>query len=64
MSKKLSSCFHLQIFWAEEHRKKEQFRFKCRWQTRHKNRLSRESVDALSLELFKVRLDGALSNMV
>ena len=29
---------------------------------RHWNRLSREVVDALSLETFKVRLDRALSN--
>ncbi|KFR11176.1 hypothetical protein N306_06969, partial [Opisthocomus hoazin] len=31
---------------------------------RHWNRLSREAVDASSLEVFKARLDGALSNLV
>jgi len=31
---------------------------------RHWNRLSREVVDALSLETFKVRLDRALSNLI
>jgi len=31
---------------------------------KHWNRLPREVVDALSLEAFKVRLDGALSNLV
>ncbi|KFV16778.1 hypothetical protein N340_14266, partial [Tauraco erythrolophus] len=31
---------------------------------RHWNRLLREVVDAPSLELFKARLDGALSNLV
>jgi len=31
---------------------------------RHWNRLPREAVDAPSLELFKARLDGALSNVV
>ncbi|KFQ33476.1 hypothetical protein N332_05703, partial [Mesitornis unicolor] len=31
---------------------------------RHWNRLPREAVDALSLELFKARLDRALSNLV
>jgi len=31
---------------------------------RHWNRLPREAVDASSLEMFKVRLDGALSNLV
>ncbi|KFW66245.1 hypothetical protein AS28_13746, partial [Pygoscelis adeliae] len=30
---------------------------------RHWNRLPREVVDAPSLETFKVRLDGALSNL-
>ncbi|KFM04159.1 hypothetical protein AS27_10727, partial [Aptenodytes forsteri] len=30
----------------------------------HWNRLPREVVDAPSLEVFKVRLDGALSNLV
>ncbi|KFW79428.1 hypothetical protein N305_09843, partial [Manacus vitellinus] len=31
---------------------------------RHWNRLPREAVDAPSLKVFKVRLDGALSNLV
>ena len=31
---------------------------------RHWNTLPREVVDALSLEIFKARLDGALSNLV
>jgi len=31
---------------------------------RHRNRLPREVVDAQSLEVFKIRLDGALSNPV
>ncbi|KFM07625.1 hypothetical protein AS27_06350, partial [Aptenodytes forsteri] len=31
---------------------------------RHCNRLPREVVDAPSLEVFKARLDGALSNLV
>ncbi|KFR08728.1 hypothetical protein Y956_01109, partial [Nipponia nippon] len=31
---------------------------------RHWNRLPREAVDAPSLEVFKGRLDGALSNLV
>ncbi|KFQ97862.1 hypothetical protein Y956_11724, partial [Nipponia nippon] len=31
---------------------------------RHQNRLPRGAVDAPSLELFKARLDGALSNLV
>ena len=31
---------------------------------RHWNRLSGELVDAPSLEVFKARLDGALSNLV
>jgi len=31
---------------------------------RHWNRLTREAVDAPSLEVFKARLDGALSNLV
>jgi len=30
----------------------------------HWNRLPREAVDAPSLEVFKARLDGALSNQV
>ncbi|KFU86635.1 hypothetical protein M959_13558, partial [Chaetura pelagica] len=31
---------------------------------RHWNRLPREAVDTPSLEVFKARLDGALSNLV
>ena len=31
---------------------------------KHWNRFSRELVDASSLETFKVRLDGALSNLI
>jgi len=31
---------------------------------RHWHRLLREVVDALSLEIFKIRLDGALSNLL
>ncbi|KFM05028.1 hypothetical protein AS27_15677, partial [Aptenodytes forsteri] len=31
---------------------------------KHWNRLPREAVDAPSLEVFKVRLDGALSNLI
>ncbi|KFP82530.1 hypothetical protein N310_03273, partial [Acanthisitta chloris] len=31
---------------------------------RHWNRLPREAVDVPSLEAFKIRLDGALSNLV
>ncbi|KFQ95438.1 hypothetical protein Y956_16097, partial [Nipponia nippon] len=31
---------------------------------RHWNRLPREAVDAPSLEVFKTRLDGALSNLI
>ncbi|KFQ94964.1 hypothetical protein Y956_03412, partial [Nipponia nippon] len=31
---------------------------------RHWNRLPNEAVDAPSLEVFKARLDGALSNLV
>ncbi|KFM02776.1 hypothetical protein AS27_08024, partial [Aptenodytes forsteri] len=31
---------------------------------RHWNRLPREAVDAPSLEVFNVRLDGALSNLI
>ncbi|KFQ09476.1 hypothetical protein N330_08893, partial [Leptosomus discolor] len=31
---------------------------------KHWNRLPREVVNALSLETFKARLDGALSNMI
>jgi len=31
---------------------------------RHWNRLPREVVDALSLEILKVRLEGTLSNLI
>jgi len=31
---------------------------------RHWNRLPRDVVDALSVEVFKARLDGVLSNLV
>ncbi|KFW81336.1 hypothetical protein N305_09874, partial [Manacus vitellinus] len=31
---------------------------------RHWNRLPREAVDATSLQVFKTRLDGTLSNLV
>ena len=31
---------------------------------RHWNRLPREAVDAPSLEVFRARLDGSLSNLV
>jgi len=31
---------------------------------KHWNRLARDVVDASSLEAFKVRLDGALSNLI
>jgi len=31
---------------------------------RHWNRLAREAMDALSLEVFKAWLDGALSNLL
>ncbi|KFP59373.1 hypothetical protein N323_10564, partial [Cathartes aura] len=31
---------------------------------RHWNKLPRESLDAPSLEVFKVRLDGALGNLI
>ncbi|KFV48485.1 hypothetical protein N341_06907, partial [Tyto alba] len=31
---------------------------------KHWNRLCRKAVDASSLETFKVRLDGALSNLI
>jgi len=34
------------------------------WSARYWNRLPREAVDAPSLEVFKTRLDGALSNLV
>ena len=50
--------------------KKERFRLDVREKfftvrvMRHWNRLLREVVDALSLETFKVWLDGALSNPI
>jgi len=31
---------------------------------KHWNRFPRDMVNALSLEIFKVRLDGALSNLI
>jgi len=31
---------------------------------RHRNRLPREAADAPTLELFRARMDGALSNLV
>lgn len=31
---------------------------------RHRNRLPKENVDALPLEMFKARLGGALGNLV
>ncbi|KFO57369.1 hypothetical protein N302_00865, partial [Corvus brachyrhynchos] len=34
------------------------------WVVRHWHRLPREAVDAPSLEVFKARLDRALSNLV
>ncbi|KFW09821.1 hypothetical protein N326_02520, partial [Eurypyga helias] len=34
------------------------------WEVRRWNRLPREAVDAPSLEVFKARLDEALSNLV
>ncbi|KFQ92419.1 hypothetical protein Y956_08351, partial [Nipponia nippon] len=39
-------------------------KFFTMWVVRHWNRLPREGVDAPSLEMFKARLDGALSNLV
>ncbi|KFR04110.1 hypothetical protein Y956_00811, partial [Nipponia nippon] len=39
-------------------------KFFTRRVVRHWNRLPREVVDAPSLEVFKARLDGALSNLV
>ncbi|KFP95295.1 hypothetical protein N329_03324, partial [Haliaeetus albicilla] len=50
--------------------KEDRFRLDIRKQfftvrvVRHWNRLPREAVDAPSLEVFKARLDGALSNLV
>ena len=46
------------------------FRLDIRWKfftqrvVTHWNRLPKEAVDALSLEAFKARLDGALSNLI
>jgi len=34
------------------------------WRGAGTGRLPREAVDALSLEVFKVRLDGALGNLI
>jgi len=39
-------------------------KFFIMWLVRHWNRLPREAVPAPSLEVFKARLDGALSNLV
>ncbi|KFR03838.1 hypothetical protein Y956_13169, partial [Nipponia nippon] len=39
-------------------------KFFTRRVARHWNRLPREAVDAPSLETFKAKLDGALSNLV
>ncbi|KFQ07755.1 hypothetical protein N329_03439, partial [Haliaeetus albicilla] len=39
-------------------------KFFMRRVVKHWNRLPREVVDAPSLETFKVRLDGALSNLI
>jgi len=50
--------------------KESRFRFDIRKKlfrmtvVRHSNRLPIEFADALSLEVFKVRLDGALSNLI
>jgi len=50
--------------------KKSRFRLDIRMKffsvrvVKHRNRLSREAVDAPSLETFKARLDGALSNLI
>jgi len=41
--------------------RKKFFRMKC---VKHWTRLPREVVDAPSLEIFKARLDGALSNLI
>jgi len=38
--------------------------FFLKWVVKHGNGLPREVVNALSLETFKVRLDGALSNLI
>ncbi|KFQ80863.1 hypothetical protein N335_00780, partial [Phaethon lepturus] len=44
--------------------KKKFFTILHQCQVRHWNRLLREAVDAPTLEVFKARLDGALSNLV
>ncbi|KFO89941.1 hypothetical protein N320_02235, partial [Buceros rhinoceros silvestris] len=50
--------------------KKDRFRLELRKKfftvrmVRHWNMLPREAVDAPSLEVFKARLDGALSNLI
>ncbi|KFP09185.1 hypothetical protein Z169_06201, partial [Egretta garzetta] len=39
-------------------------KFFTMWVVKHWNRLPREVVEAPSLETFKARLDGALSNLI
>jgi len=39
-------------------------KFFTMWVVKHRNRLPGEVVDAPSLETFKARLDGALSNLI
>jgi len=52
-------------FKLKEGRFRLDIRKKFLWRVvRHWNRLPREAVDAPSLEVFKARLDGALSNLV